>query len=559
MRALTLRVSANLALALAAVPAVAQSYEAGIVPSQINGSPTSMVPLQLGDDATRKVDLGFEFTYWDQTFTSAWVSSNGFVSFQSSSHLCCNGVPIEQAPRNTIYGLWTDLISYTGNPYYKRSEGSILFGWYGTQEYGTQNKETFEIGLFQDGKIQFNYGSLSAFAYHTATAGITGPTYSDNVLLFYGRDPRPMQNMSGVLRWVVPEPVVTVDCTVTPLDPSCPPQMVAPVQVITSPTVETIADAAREDTVADQAEIAAAAPEPEQTIEVAVAAPAQTEAAATTEAQSITEQVAAAVAAETAKELPVAERLTPDQVAALAAPPPAPPPAAAEPASQVDLAPAAALAQDTPAQPSASPAPASVAAQDTSPQVIAPAEVSAPPAASASFDAATTTAPVSPPSPVMEAAPDMALAQANGVPVVTFRTDLNGIVNNPVAQGGPSTPAAVAATLDAATSASSPSSVSNTLEALNMTPAPAPQMASSQGEQVANAMADGQGATMDTMAAVPGFSAYTQVALQDRPDFYAIRDIYRNRRLRDANFEMYRMTQTNSAKWREMVDEQYGR
>jgi len=27
--------------------------------------------------------------------------------------------------------------------------------------------------------------------------------------------------------------------------------------------------------------------------------------------------------------------------------------------------------------------------------------------------------------------------------------------------------------------------------------------------------------------------------------------------LRDANFEMYRMMQTNDARWQEMVDEQY--
>jgi len=47
--------------------------------------------------------------------------------------------------------------------------------------------------------------------------------------------------------------------------------------------------------------------------------------------------------------------------------------------------------------------------------------------------------------------------------------------------------------------------------------------------------------------------------LQDRPDFYAIRDIYRNRRLRDANFEMFRMTSVNNSKWQQMVDAQYER
>ena len=109
------------------------------------------------------------------------------------------------------------------------------------------------------------------------------------------------------------------------------------------------------------------------------------------------------------------------------------------------------------------------------------------------------------------------------------------------------------------TNSASPSSVANTIEALNM---------SGGSFSVSNAMSQGsdqQGGQsnnpdaekMEAMATVPGFSAYGQVSLQDRPDFYAVRDIYRNRRLRDANFEMYRMTQTNDAKWREIVDAQY--
>ena len=77
------------------------------------------------------------------------------------------------------------------------------------------------------------------------------------------------------------------------------------------------------------------------------------------------------------------------------------------------------------------------------------------------------------------------------------------------------------------------------------------------GEQQGGATNNPDSEKMEAMASVPGFSAYAQVSLQDRPDFYAVRDIYRNRRLRDANFEMYRMTQSNNAKWQEMVDVQY--
>jgi hypothetical protein len=406
-----------------------------------------MTPLSLGDDNTAKVDLGFEFTYWGQTFTSAWVSSNGFVSFQSAANLCCNGTPIENAPRNTIYGFWTDLVNFSGNPFYARKPGSILFGWYDTTEYGTQNRYTFEIGLKDDNSIQFNYGAMPSLTYHLGTAGITGPEAGDNILLFYGKDTQFIRNQSGILTWSTPQ--VTVDCNVTPMDPSCPPESIAPIDFVVSAPVLTVIDAATADAAADAAEtLVASLPEPEQEV---IVAPVEE---AVAETVSITEQVAEAVAA---------ERLTPDQVMALAAPVPTGELPGINPASAVQFG----------------------SVQTSS-------------SASVAFIGAFETVP----------------------------------------------------------SSTSPSSVANTLEALNMASAPAP-MATTQTEQTANSMGVGQTETMEAMAAVPGFAAYTQVALQDRPDFYAPRDIYKNRRLRDANFEMYRLTRTNTDKLQEMIDEQY--
>lgn len=456
MNALTRSIIANLLLA---TPVAAQTYEAGIIPSQLIGSPATTTPLALGDDSTTRIDLGFDFTYWGQVFNSAWVSSNGFVSFQSPAHLCCNGAPIEQAQRNTIYGFWTDLISAT-NPYYRRSAGSILFGWYNTSEYGTQNKYTFELGLFDDGKIQFNYGNLPSLTYHYATAGITGPAWTDNIQLFYGRDPYAMKSQSGILRWTTPQP--SVDCNVTPMDPSCPPEMIAPApgapNPVDTPTVVADASSATQDEPVAEAQtsqteevvVASADPEPEQESQAEIVVSTETQ----TEATSITAQVADAIAA---------ERLTPDQVAALAA-----------------------------------------------------------------------------------GAPNVDLT----LPTTGFTIQLGTTQS---AGGSSYTSSAAVA---ASTATSSPSSVANTLEALNMTSAP-PPMATAQSEQTANSLGAGQAETIEAIASVPGFSAYTQVSLQDRPDFYAIRDIYRNRRLRDANWEMYRMMQTNDAKWQEIVNGQY--
>lgn len=471
-------------LILLATPVAAQTYEPVLVEPVIAGTPTTMTPLNLGDDNTRQIDLGFDFTYWGQTFSSAWVGSNGTVSFSTPANLCCSGMPMEQAPRNTIFGFWTDLISYSGNPFYKRSQGSILFGWYGTQEYGTQNQYTFEISLANDNSIQFNYGSMPNLYYHYAAAGMTGPTSADNITLFYGRDPRAMQFHSGRLSWVEPEPVITVDCAVTPMDPSCPPVMVSPTPTVTVTAVETIQDAAREDAVADQSDIASITiSEPAQVIDTTPTVEAQT-ASITEQVAAVTEQVAAAAEQSVttkSSEQPQPERLSPDQVAALAA---------------------------------------NGSMQD----------VSTP----------------------LEGQMVIFGGFTQGGSSMASAAFVAGSMQSSSSMGTTS------AAIETATSSSSPSSVANTLEVLNM-PAPAPAMATLQGEQANTGMGAGQGDVMAAMAAVPAFAAYTQVSLQDRPDFYAIRDIYRNRRLRDANFEMYRMTRTSGDKWSEMVDEQYGR
>jgi len=110
--------------------------------------------------------------------------------------------------------------------------------------------------------------------------------------------------------------------------------------------------------------------------------------------------------------------------------------------------------------------------------------------------------------------------------------------------------------LDMAISAGSPMSMSNTVEALGLG-SPQPSATSGNAPQADSGISEGESETIAAMGAVPGFAAYTQASLQDRADFYAIRDIYRRRRLQDANFEMYRLMQTNDARWQEMVDEQY--
>ena len=84
-----------------------------------------------------------------------------------------------------------------------------------------------------------------------------------------------------------------------------------------------------------------------------------------------------------------------------------------------------------------------------------------------------------------------------------------------------------------------------------------------QGEMSAGQVIDvgdvntGDGETMTQLAAVPaGYSTYTQARIPDNP-FYQPKDIYKGRRIPDANLALYRMMQGQDQRWNEMVEDQY--
>jgi hypothetical protein len=591
--ALTLnkRLISLLAALLVSTSASAQTYDPTLLPPEINGAPTTMTPLNLGDDNTRQVALGFEFEYWGQTFTDVWVSSNGFVSFQSPANLCCNGQPIDQAQRNTIYAYWSDLISYTGNPYYRVDEGYALFGWYGVQEYGTNNSNTFEIGLFSNGNIQFNYGSLTASGWRDFTAGITGPEADDNVPLFYGRNPQFLQNQSGLLTYGSPIPdEVAIDCNATPMHPSCPPVSMGidvgapdPTETATESALEaavaSVEQAAMEETqeevliedIADIEQVLETAQEALETAEASLEAEETTEAdEPVADEEAVEEDVIEELVSEQGLEDIKSddERLSLDELEALEAQGPkddkvdeqteeseaivTQSPEDDDAVDEISESEAlASLELDSPADAvEGQDASSDTLEQEVSDQVATALEESGQEAQSAFFEEAAEVSQAS----AFESGSQSSQSFGGFQMRVDFGSSTSAVAGGGIGAGVSSSP------VEAAISAAGPMSMSTTFEILNNVGGgsnAAPVAVSASSEKSENEMAEGQSETINEMGSVPAFNAYRQVSLSDRADFYAIRDIYRNRRLRDADFEMYRMTQTNDAKWREIVDAQY--
>ena len=155
-------------------------------------SPNGMTQIMNGvDDGTYHIQLEHNFPYYGGVFTDAWMSSNGFVMFYDptsgfgNNHTwnngCCSGFnPINN---NTfsymIAPLWNDLrdpnASSDDGYYYNTNKDGSSFLWYNVYEYGTTNKNTFQVDIFPDGSFDMIFDEVD-ITRHSVWVGFTGDT-----------------------------------------------------------------------------------------------------------------------------------------------------------------------------------------------------------------------------------------------------------------------------------------------------------------------------------------------------------------------------------------------
>jgi hypothetical protein len=126
---------------------------------------TGVTYLTSSDDGVSSAfNLGFDFTFYDQTFSAARMATNGCLHFGSSGNHCNDYTPDPLARYNyTIYPFWTDLIAADGNAKMiaKNFNDKIVFGWYKMQEYYRQSSyNSFEVILWNNNSFDIRYGDL---------------------------------------------------------------------------------------------------------------------------------------------------------------------------------------------------------------------------------------------------------------------------------------------------------------------------------------------------------------------------------------------------------------
>jgi len=144
--------------------------------------------LNLGDDSMSGMkDIGFDFTFYDQTFDQVNISMNGFFTFQSNFNVSRQRNYLsETLPASSfnysVFPMWTDLINRNGtrNPYIQTfgntsdTDQYFVIGWYNAKEYSNQLQNTFEAILYEGtNAIEFRYDKIQVRS-HNITIGVQG-------------------------------------------------------------------------------------------------------------------------------------------------------------------------------------------------------------------------------------------------------------------------------------------------------------------------------------------------------------------------------------------------
>lgn len=131
--------------------------------------PPDAVTVALSDDgASLAIDLGFGFPFFDDVYTQAWISANGFVTFSQLASTEAQFVevclPLLETPGAAVVPLRADFDpSQGGRVSYARLAEGFLVSWEDVPFYNEPTRRlSFQTLLLPDGRVRMNYRQVSA-------------------------------------------------------------------------------------------------------------------------------------------------------------------------------------------------------------------------------------------------------------------------------------------------------------------------------------------------------------------------------------------------------------
>src|SRR2546423_183366 len=128
--------------------------------------------LSTGISGYRDIALGAApFTFYGITYNTIYVGTNGYLTFSQGDTSARPSVATLAANAPRIAPLWATLdASSGGGIYYNRLEGRHVITWNAVPESGYGGLSTFQVVLYDDGRIAFIYKKVKA---RTALVGLS--------------------------------------------------------------------------------------------------------------------------------------------------------------------------------------------------------------------------------------------------------------------------------------------------------------------------------------------------------------------------------------------------
>jgi hypothetical protein len=125
-----------------------------------------------GDDQwSGPVNIGFDFKFYENTYSQLYFNTNGYVTFGAGSSVWSNqSIPSLGSPNNFIAPFWDDLcVNYggynMGSVYYSQGGTApnryFVVEWYAVSQLGETDLLTFETILYENGDILMQYHSMA--------------------------------------------------------------------------------------------------------------------------------------------------------------------------------------------------------------------------------------------------------------------------------------------------------------------------------------------------------------------------------------------------------------
>jgi subtilisin family serine protease len=174
--------------------------------------PTGGTPLTLTDDSFVQVNLsgGAQVWLYGTSYTSAYVGSNGYITFGSGDTDYTESFA-DHFAKPRVACLFDDLNPATGGQVsYKQLADRLAVTWLNVPEYGASNQNTFQIELFFSGRMTASFLAIAAvdgLAGLSRGTGVPGDFYESDLTAIGSCGPRP-PNASGQ-NLIIPVDAVT--------------------------------------------------------------------------------------------------------------------------------------------------------------------------------------------------------------------------------------------------------------------------------------------------------------------------------------------------------------